>query len=283
MTAEHAPSWRGTEDYIASEELSRIVNVAILLGRPLLIKGEPGTGKTLLAESIAHGLGYPLLTWHVKSTTKAKEGLYVYDTVQRLYDSRFDDKDVADIEQYIELGPLGRAFASEERVVLLIDEIDKADIEFPNDLLHELDAMSFRIAETGQVITAQHRPVVIITSNSEKELPDAFLRRSVFHYISFPDRALMAQIVGVHFRELPTRLLDAALDAFYRVRDIDGVRKRPSTSELVDWISALLAHGVDPDSLEREIPFLGVLLKREQDVETTLRRLALQGRPRGRA
>lgn len=282
MTTADVPRWQGTADYIASDELSRIVNVAIMLGRPLLIKGEPGTGKTLLARSIAEGLGFPLLTWHVKSTTKAREGLYVYDTVQRLYDSRFDDKDVGNIEQYIQLGPLGQAFASDNRVVLLIDEVDKADIEFPNDLLHELDAMSFRIAETGRTVTARHRPVVIITSNSEKELPDAFLRRAVFHYIAFPDRALMSQIVGVHFSGLSTKLLDAALDAFYRVRDIDGVRKRPSTSELVDWISALLAHGVEPDGLEQEIPFLGVLLKREQDVETTLRRLAMEGRARRR-
>ncbi|MEO1227508.1 MAG: MoxR family ATPase [Myxococcota bacterium] len=278
--AADAPSWSGTDDYIASDELSRIVNVAILLGRPLLIKGEPGTGKTLLAKSIADGLGYPLLTWHVKSTTKAKEGLYVYDTVQRLYDSRFNDKDVGDIEQYIELGPLGQAFDSEKRVVLLIDEVDKADIEFPNDLLHEIDAMSFRIAETGKTIAARQRPVVIITSNSEKELPDAFLRRAVFHFIAFPERELMSRIVGVHFESLPTQLLDASLDAFYKIRGIDGVRKRPSTSELVDWISALLAHGVDPESLDREIPFLGVLLKREQDVELTMRRLAREGKVR---
>ena len=281
-SASPVPDWRGTGDYIASEELSRIVNVAILLGRPLLIKGEPGTGKTLLAQSIAEGLGWPLLAWHVKSTTKAREGLYVYDTVQRLYDSRFNDKDVGDIEQYIELGPLGQAFAASSRVVLLIDEVDKADIEFPNDLLHELDAMSFRIAETGKTIAARHRPVVIVTSNSEKELPDAFLRRTVFHYIDFPDRELMSTIVGVHFDELPSRLLEAALDAFYRVRDIEGVRKRPSTSELVDWISALLAHGVEPDQLEQDLPFLGVLLKREQDVELTVRRLAQAGRIRGR-
>ena len=273
-------AWRGTDDYIASDELRRIVNVAILLGRPLLIKGEPGTGKTLLARSIADSLGTELLTWHVKSTTKAKDGLYVYDTVQRLYDSRFHDKNVDDIEQYIELGPLGRAFAADKQVVLLIDEVDKADIEFPNDLLHELDAMSFRVNETGKTITAKQRPIVVITSNSEKELPDAFLRRTVFHYIAFPDRPLMSEIVGVHFDDLATELLDAALDAFYRVRGVDGVRKRPSTSELVDWISALLAHGVDPTSLERDIPFLGVLLKREQDVEITLRRLAAQGKAR---
>jgi MoxR-like ATPase len=274
-------SWDGTGDYIASDELSRIVNVALLLRRPLLVKGEPGTGKTLLARSIAEGLGYELITWHVKSTTKAKDGLYVYDTVQRLYDSRFEDKDVSDIRQYIRLGPLGRAFQSERQVVLLIDEVDKADLEFPNDLLHELDAMSFTIPETGDSVTAKHRPAVIITSNSEKELPDAFLRRAVFHYIEFPDRELMAKIVRTHHPDLSAKLLDAALDAFYRLRAVEGVRKRPSTSELVDWIGALLAHGVTPESLEREVPFLGVLLKREGDVATTLRRLAAAGRPRG--
>jgi len=278
--SDHPSSWTGTGDYIASDELSRIVNVALLLGRPLLVKGEPGTGKTLLARSVAEGLGFELVTWHVKSTTKARDGLYVYDTVQRLYDSRFQDKDVSDIEQYIRLGPLGRAFEAEQKVVLLIDEVDKADLEFPNDLLHELDAMSFTISETGRTITAKNRPAVIITSNSEKELPDAFLRRAVFHYIEFPDRDLMGRIVRTHYPDLPVKLLDAALDAFYRLRAVEGVRKRPSTSELVDWIGALLAHGVEPESLEREIPFLGVLLKREGDVAATLRRLASAGRPR---
>jgi MoxR-like ATPase len=275
-------NWTGTRDYIASEELKRIVDVAAMLGRPLLVKGEPGTGKTLLARSVAEGLGMKLFTWHVKSTTKAKDGLYVYDTVQRLYDSRFQDKDVDDIRQYISLGPVGQAFASTERAVLLIDEVDKADIEFPNDLLHELDAMRFEIAETGETIEAKHRPVVIITSNSEKELPDAFLRRAVFHYIEFPDRALMAEIVATHHPELPARLLERALEAFYRLREVDGVRKPPSTSELVDWIGALLAHGVDPESLDRELPFLGVLLKREDDTAATLRRLAASGTPRAR-
>ncbi|MGF1508820.1 MAG: AAA family ATPase [Myxococcota bacterium] len=280
MTHGAAPSWKGTEDYIAAEDLIRIVNVAVMLGRPLLVKGEPGTGKTLLAESVARGLGMKMFTWHVKSTTKAKDGLYVYDTVQRLYDSRFQDKDVGDIRQYIRLGPMGLAFAAKEPAVLLIDEIDKADIEFPNDLLHELDAMRFVIPETGDEVVAGHRPVVIITSNSEKELPDAFLRRAVFHYIEFPGRELLARIVHTHFDDLPTRLLERALDAFYKLRRVEGVRKPPSTSELIDWIGALMAHGVDPESLEKDLPLLGVLLKREQDVTTTLRRLAMSGTPR---
>lgn len=266
MGTQPKPAWSGTRDYIASEDLERIVNVAVALGRPLLIKGEPGTGKTLLARSIAEGLSMPLLTWHVKSTTKARDGLYVYDTVQRLHDSRFQDKDVSDISQYIHLGPLGRACAADERVVLLIDEVDKADVEFPNDLLHELDAMSFRIPETGEEVTARHRPVVVITSNNEKELPDAFLRRAVFHFIEFPDRELMARIVAVHYPDLAGTLLEAALEAFYRLRKLEGLRKRPSTSELIDWLAALLAAGVDPARLSRELPFAGALLKREQDM-----------------
>jgi MoxR-like ATPase len=263
-------NYQGSNDYIASEDLMRIVNVALQLGRPLLLKGEPGTGKTLLARSVAESLGMPFFTWHVKSTTRAKDGLYVYDTVQRLYDSRFQDKDVSDIKQYISLGPLGRAFASEKRAVLLIDEIDKADVEFPNDLLHELDAMSFEIPETQETVKATHRPMVIITSNSEKELPDAFLRRAVFHFIEFPSRELMQKIVGVHFDNLGDELLQRALDTFYRVRGVDGVRKKPSTSELVDWISALVAHGVDPQKVQ-ELPFLGTLIKREQDMSPVVR------------
>ncbi len=269
--------WKGTDDYIASDALGRIVNAAILLKRPLLIKGEPGTGKTLLASSIARGLEMPLISWNVKSTTKAKDGLYVYDAVQRLYDSRFQDKDVSDISQYIHLGPLGKSFIAEQRPVLLIDEIDKADVEFPNDLLHELDQMSFLINETGETIAAKERPVVIITSNSEKELPDAFLRRCVFHYIEFPDRELMTNIVSVHYPDLSKDVLSGALDAFYRLRGVEGVRKRPSTSELVDWIAALLANGIDPTAIDEEIPFLGVLLKREQDIGTAIRRLAASG------
>lgn len=263
-------NWAGSDEYIASEHLTRIVNVASRLERPLLIKGEPGTGKTLLAKSIAEGLGMDLITWNVKSTSQAKEGLYVYDTVQRLYDSRFQDQDVSDISSYIRLGPLGQAFESTKRCVLLIDEIDKADLEFPNDLLHELDAMSFRIHETGRVVEAIKRPIVIITSNNEKELPDAFLRRVVFHFIEFPGPSMMAQIVEVHHPGVGTKLLESALRRFYDMRRIDGVRKRPSTSELIDWIGALVSHGVDPESLDGDVPFAGVLFKREQDLARAL-------------
>ena len=266
--AETTGSWSGTHDYIADAELQRIIDVAMTIGRPLLIKGEPGTGKTLLAHSIAQGLEMPLHTWNVKSTSQARDGLYVYDTVQRLYDSRFHDKDVSDIRQYIRLGPLGQSFVSPERAVLLIDEIDKADVEFPNDLLHELDVMSFRIHETDETIVAKERPVVVITSNNEKELPDAFLRRVVFHFIDFPDVTLMARIVRVHYPNLAEKLLDAALRSFYRLRELPGLRKRPSTSELIDWVAALLASGLDPGALTgSDLPFLGTLLKREKDVE----------------
>lgn len=264
-------AFEGTPQYIASDDLRRIVDVAVALERPLLVKGEPGTGKTLLAHAIADALGMELLTWHVKSTSKAQDGLYVYDTVQRLHDSRFDDKKVDDISEYIHLGPLGRAFGSEQRVVLLIDEIDKADVEFPNDLLHELDAMRFLIPETGQEISAKQRPVVIITSNSEKELPDAFLRRSIFHYITFPSRELMADIVHVHYPDLSSVMLERAMDAFYALRDVDGIRKRPSTSELLDWLGALMATGVAPESLKEHVPMVGTLIKREQDLSLLAR------------
>lgn len=257
----------GTNKYIASQSLQNGVNVAVSLGRPLLVKGEPGTGKTLLAHNIALGLDKELLVWNIKSTTKARDGLYVYDTVQRLNDARFGDRDISDISQYIKLGKLGEAFAAPEQVVLLIDEVDKADIEFPNDLLNELDEMNFYIPETRETVEAKHRPIVIITSNSEKELPDAFLRRCIFHYIEFPDPELMVDIVGVHYPDLEEKLLRAVLKQFYVLRQIDEFRKKPSTSELLDWIQALIAGGVSSKTVEKEVPFLGVLLKKEADVE----------------
>jgi len=256
----------GTSNYIASEDLQQAVNVACALEKPLLLRGEPGTGKTVLAENVATALGLTLIPWHVKSTTKARDGLYVYDTVARLHDSRFGSADVKDIASYIKLGPLGRALDSDVRVVLLIDEIDKADIEFPNDLLTELDAMKFFIDETGKEVVAQKRPLVIITSNNEKELPDAFLRRCIFHYIEFPERALMEQIVHVHHPEIEGKVLEQCLTLFYQLRDVPRIRKRPSTSELIDWIWALRKAGVDLQRVGREIPFLGTLLKNEQDM-----------------
>jgi MoxR-like ATPase len=259
--------YRGSSKYIASKELMEIVNVAIALGKPLLIKGEPGTGKTLLAHSIAEALNKKLIVWNIKSTTKAKDGLYVYDTVQRLNDARFGDKDISDIRQYIKLGKLGQAFVSEEQVVLLIDEIDKADIEFPNDLLHELDEMSFYIPELNEEIKAKHRPIVVITSNAEKELPDAFLRRCIFHYIEFPTPEMMEEIVRVHFPDIEVRLIREAIKKFYWIREIEGLKKKPSTSELLDWIKALSIGGVDPEKISNEIPFLGTLLKNEQDTQ----------------
>jgi len=259
--------FKGSADYVTSEPLRNAVNVSIVLGRPLLIRGEPGTGKTLLAHSIAGGLEKKLTTWNIKSTTKAQEGLYVYDTVQRLNDSRFGDRDISDIKQYIKLGKLGQAFASPEQIVLLIDEIDKADIEFPNDLLNELDEMSFHIPETNETITAIHRPITVITSNAEKELPDAFLRRCIFHYIEFPDPELMTEIVYVHFPDIKDSLLREALKTFYVLREIDEFRKKPSTSELIDWIQALIADGIPHENISKEVPFIGTLLKKETDYD----------------
>jgi MoxR-like ATPase len=272
VSSESFDQFRGTDSYIASDELRHSVNVSVALGRPLLVRGEPGTGKTLLAENVARALEMPLLRWHVKSTTKAKDGLYVYDTVARLHDSRFNDGNVKDIAQYIKLGPLGQALDADHRVVLLIDEVDKADIEFPNDLLLELDAMRFRIDETGREVVAKQRPVVIITSNNEKELPDAFLRRCVFHYIEFPSKELMQKIVRVHHPDVADKVLDQAIEVFFGLRNTPRLRKRPSTSELIDWISALKKAGVDLGKIGGGIPFLGTLLKTEQDVETVGKR-----------
>ncbi|HEY1905808.1 MAG TPA: MoxR family ATPase [Myxococcaceae bacterium] len=257
----------GTDRYLTNPALQAAVNCALSLERPLLVKGEPGTGKTLLAEAIATAVGLPLLTWHVKSTTRAQDGLYVYDTVQRLHDSRFGDGDVKDVGHYIRWGPLGQAFRSRGRVVLLIDEVDKADLEFPNDLLHELDRMRFRVMETDEEIVAAERPVVVITSNNEKELPDAFLRRCVFHFIDFPDLELMRRIVRVHHPALDDTLVDQALEVFYQLRSLTRLRKRPSTSELVDWLAVLQAAGVQNVKLEAQLPFVGALLKKEQDLE----------------
>jgi len=275
MHFEKTAKFKGSSDYVASPELIEAVNISLTLEKPLIIKGEPGTGKTMLAQSIAKSLNMPFFIWNIKSTTKAKDGLYFYDTVQRLNDARFHDRDITNIKQYIKFGKLALAFMSEEKAVLLIDEIDKADIEFPNDLLNELDEMSFYIPETNETIRAKHRPQVIITSNSEKDLSDAFLRRCVFHYIAFPDYELMKEIVEVHYPKIHGELLEKALTLFYEIRKIEDLKKKPSTSELLDWIRVLMISNYDAKRLSmKHIPFAGTLLKKEQDLEYIKRRYA---------
>ncbi len=270
--ASQSARFNGSEHYVATDDLKLAVNAALTLQRPLLIKGEPGTGKTMLAEEVAAALGRPLLQWHIKSTTKAQQGLYEYDAVSRLRDSQLGDERVKDIHNYIVKGVLWQAFTSEEPVVLLIDEIDKADIEFPNDLLREIDRMEFYVYETRELVKARHRPLVVITSNNEKELPDAFLRRCFFHYIKFPDKATMQSIVDVHFPHIKRELLAQALEAFYQVRDVPGIKKKPSTSELIDWLKLLMAEDIPPEALHNPDnkavvpPLHGALLKNEQDV-----------------
>jgi MoxR-like ATPase len=280
--------FEGTSAYVATDDLKVAVNAAITLERPLLVKGEPGTGKTVLALEIAKSLGAPLLEWHVKSTTKALQGLYEYDAVSRLRDSQLGDERVQDIRNYIKRGKLWDAFVADERPVLLIDEIDKADIEFPNDLLLELDRMEFFVYETGETIKARRRPIVIITSNNEKELPDAFLRRCFFHYIRFPDTATMERIVGVHYPNLKKELLAEALTTFFKVREMPGLKKKPSTSELLDWIKLLLAEDIPPEVLRDQDPkkaippLYGALLKNEQDVHLFEQLVFLHRRQQGR-
>jgi MoxR-like ATPase len=275
--------FQGSEQYVATNDLQIAVNAAITLQRPLLIKGEPGTGKTMLAQEVASALGKPLLRWHIKSTTKAQQGLYEYDAVSRLRDSQLGDERVHDIGNYIKKGMLWQAFAADEQVVLLIDEIDKADIEFPNDLLVELDQMEFSVYETGERVKAKQRPIIIITSNNEKELPDAFLRRCFFHYIQFPDRETMQQIVDVHYPNLQNDLAKEALDIFFQVRSVNGIKKKPSTSELIDWLKLLMADSISLDALQNADqtnaipPLHGALLKNEQDVHM-LERLAFMSR-----
>ena len=263
----------GSSRYVASNDLMSTVNIAMALEKPLLIKGEPGTGKTMLAQAVSEALGKKLIIWNVKSTTKAQDGLYVYDVVQRLYDSQFGTEGVDNIGKYIKLGKLGEAFTADEQVVLLIDEIDKADLEFPNDLLWELDQMEFYIPETKETIKAKQRPIVIITSNAEKELPDAVLRRCVFHYINFPDQEQMEEILRVHFDKLDEKLIQQALVAFYWLRDLRGIEKKPRTSELVDWLRAMIAGGIDPDDITDQMPFAGVLLKKDKDLQTLQKNL----------
>ncbi|MFZ3191672.1 MAG: MoxR family ATPase [Moraxellaceae bacterium] len=276
-------SFESTDRYIATDALKLAVNAARTLQKPLLIKGEPGTGKTLLAEQVSSSLGMRLITWHIKSTTKAQQGLYEYDAVSRLRDSQLGEDKVYDIANYIKQGKLWEAFDADERVVLLIDEIDKADIEFPNDLLHELDKMSFYVYETGETVTAKQRPVIIITSNNEKELPDAFLRRCFFHYIEFPDEATMRQIIAVHFPQIRETLVSEALQIFFKLRNVAGLKKPPSTSELIDWLTLLMADDLPEEVLRKRDPksaippLYGALIKNEQDVQL-LERLAFMSR-----
>ncbi len=275
--------FEGTERYVATDDLQMAVNAAVELQRPLLIKGEPGTGKTMLAEEVAKGLGMELIQWHIKSTTKAQQGLYEYDAVSRLRDSQLGDEKVKDVSQYIKRGKLWEAFSSKDQVVLLIDEVDKADIEFPNDLLVELDRMEFYVYETGETIRAKHRPIIVITSNNEKELPDAFLRRCFFHFINFPDRETMREIIDVHYPDISKELVQQALEVFFDLRAIPGLKKKPSTSELIDWLKLLLSDQLPDEILKNRDPtkaippLYGALLKNEQDVHM-LERLAFMNR-----
>ena len=279
--------FEGTDRYVATDDLRMAVNAAVELQRPLLIKGEPGTGKTMLAEEVAQGLGKPLIQWHIKSTTKAQQGLYEYDAVSRLRDSQLGDEKVYDIANYIKRGKLWDAFTADEQVVLLIDEVDKADIEFPNDLLIELDRMEFFVYETGETIKAKHRPIIIITSNNEKELPDAFLRRCFFHFINFPDKKTMKEIIAVHYPKIKKSLVQEALEVFFELREIPGLKKKPSTSELIDWLKLLMADDIPDEILKNRDqtkaipPLYGALLKNEQDVQL-LERLAFMHRREAR-
>ena len=279
--------FEGTERYVATDDLRMAVDASVALQRPLLIKGEPGTGKTMLAEEVAAGLGKELIQWHIKSTTKAQQGLYEYDAVSRLRDSRLGDGKVEDIGQYIKRGKLWEAFTADEQVVLLIDEVDKADIEFPNDLLVELDRMEFFVYETGETIKAKHRPIIIITSNNEKELPDAFLRRCFFHFINFPDKETMKEIIAVHYPKIKKSLVQEALEVFFELREIPGLKKKPSTSELIDWLKLLMADDIPDEILKNRDqtkaipPLYGALLKNEQDVQL-LERLAFMHRREAR-